>query len=198
MSHRHFPMQSWLFLVLSFLFMIGFTACGNEQTGQVSMASMAPLTTKDTKEKDRQFMTRAVEMNYEQIMIAKLAWRRATSEAIRTLAKDLEDANRAERSMIASLGVMKSIAVASIPTPSAQAAYDSLNLATIEEFDHLYIQRVMEGYQEAIRHFEQGTTAEVDPDIKAKAKEILPLLRAHYSRVSMFSGQMNPVSEVTE
>src|SRR5688572_29399923 len=133
-------------------------------------------------------------MKYEQALLGKLAQQRTSSEEIRTLAKMLEDASREEKSALASLAIMKSIKVPSAPTPSAHAAYDSLNVATVEEFDFAYIRSAILGYNDMIAHFENGTRADMDPDIKAKALAMIPGMRTHLSKALEADAHMNPVS----
>jgi putative membrane protein len=186
-----------ILLVVACMSVIGLTSCGNDQPVSVSIASVQPVQM-DTKENDKRFLVRAVELKYDQILISKLAGQRAATEEIKSLARMLEDANRNERSAIASLAILKSIPVPSVPTQSAQAAYDTLNLATIEEFDQAYLSMVIEGYDETIRHFESAGSTNLDPDISKKIQSMIPGLREHQMKASGMRSMMNPVSEVIE
>ena len=189
--------KSILYSSLVVLATFCFVSCGDKPeyvTTELAAVQIKP--TDLTKETDQRFLVRAVEMKYEQALLGKLAQQRTSSEEIRTLAKMLEDANREEKSALASLAIMKSIKVPSAPTQSAHAAYDSLNVATVEDFDFAYIRSAIQGYNDMIAHFENGTRAEMDPDIKAKALAMIPVMRTHLSTVVQVDAHMNPMSEL--
>ncbi len=186
-------LHSALFVIATFCFV----SCGDKpEYVPTELAASNPKPTDLTRETDKQFLVRAIEMKYEQALLGKLARQRTSSEEIRTIAQMLEDANREEKSSLASLAIMKSIHVPSAPTQSAHAAYDSLNVATVEEFDFAYIRSAIQGYRDMIAHFENGTRAEMDPDIKAKAMAMIPVMRTHLSKTMEIDAHMNPVSEL--
>ncbi|MEO5907478.1 MAG: DUF4142 domain-containing protein, partial [Saprospiraceae bacterium] len=181
-------LYSAMVLIASFIFI----SCGDKPeyvTTELSTAQVKPINL--TKETDKQFLVRAVEMKYAQALLGKLAQQRTSSEEIRTLAKMLEDANREEKSALASLAIIKSIQVPSAPTQSAHAAYDSLNVATVEEFDFSYVRSAIQGYNDMIAHFENGTRTEMDPDIKAKALAMIPVMRTHLSKAMEVDAHIN-------
>ncbi len=177
--------------------LFSFVSCGNNhpvESQQVSLAQIKPAEL--TKENDKQFLVHAVEMKYEQILLGKLAQRRATSEAVKELSKMLEETNRSTKSDLAALGIIKSISVPSVPTKSANDAYDKLNESTVEDFDYAYLKLVIQGYNDAISHFENATGGNLDPDIKKEALAMLPDMRNHLAQAIALDGQMNPISEV--
>jgi len=164
------PFKTLVFSFLSLISFFSLTSCGGDreiEASQVAVAQIKPA--ESTKENDKQFLVRAVEMRYEQILLGKLAQRRSTTQEIIDLAKLLEEYNRETKSSLASLGIIKSIPVPSVPTPSAQAAYDKLNEASVEEFDVTYVRYAVQGYNDAIAHFENAARGNLDPDIKSKA-----------------------------
>ncbi len=175
----------------------GFTSCGNKSDVQVSQAAVAQVNPADlTIENDKRFLNEAVEMKYQQVMLGKLAQQRSSNEELKALAKSIEEANRTDKSALASLAIMKSISVPGAPPASAQAAYDTLNKATVEDFDFAYVRFVIEGYTQSISHFENAATASIDKDIQAKAASMLPDMRSHLGRAKEMDTRMNPVSEL--
>lgn len=184
---------SFTFLVASF----SLVGCGNNSPAasqEVSPAQVQPANV--TTENDKQFLVRAVEMKFEQILLGKLAQTRSSSDEVKELAKMLENANRETKSSLASLGIIKSIAVPSVPTKSAHDAYDLLNQSTIEEFDFSYVRFAIQGYNDAIAHFENATNGNLDPDIKSRALGMLPDMRNHLLKAKELDARMNPVSEL--
>lgn len=186
-----------VFSFLSLISLFSLTSCGGDREIESSQAAVAQIKpSESTKENDKQFLVRAVEMKYEQILLGKLAQRRSTTQEIVDLAKLLEEYNRETKSSLASLGIIKSIPVPSVPTPSAQAAYDKLNEASVEDFDVTYVRYAVQGYNDAIAHFENGARGNLDPDIKSKASSMIPDMRTHLSRAMELDARMNPMSEV--
>lgn len=189
--------KSLLYSALMLIAIFNFVSCSDKPEAITTNLAAAQVKPTDlTRETDKQFLVRAVEMKYEQALLGKLAQQRTSSEEIRTLAKMLEDANREEKSALASLAIMKSIQVPSAPTQMAHAAYDTLNQATIEEFDFAYVRSAIQGYNTMIAHFENATRADMDPDIKAKALAMIPVMRTHLSKATETDAHMNPVSEL--
>lgn len=187
--------KTFLCSLVAVIALFSFTSCGDSNTVTTyELASMDTKPTQTTKENDTRFLVRAVEMRYEQILLHKLAQQRTSNEALRAVAASLEQANRDAKSALASLGFLKSIKVPAAPTPSAQAAYDTLNTAGVEIFDATYIAAVIEGYQEAIRQFETAGSAQIDPEINAKVTAMLPDMRAQLTKVLQMNANNDALS----
>jgi len=190
------PFKTLVFSFLSLISFFSLTSCGGDreiEASQVAVAQIKPA--ESTKENDKQFLVRAVEMRYEQILLGKLAQRRSTTQEIIDLAKLLEEYNRETKSSLASLGIIKSIPVPSVPPPSAQAAYDKLNEASVEEFDVTYVRYALQGYNDAMAHFENASRGNLDPDIKSKASSMIPDMRTHLTKAMELDARLNPMSE---
>ena len=200
MSTYQLLIKSMLYSSMVFLSGLVFVSCGNDRSvdsTEVAAAQIQPVAV-STKENDKQFLLRAVEMKYEQILIGKLAQTRSSSEEIKALAKMLEEANRAEKSSLASLGYMKSIVVPSAPTQSAHDAYNKLNEATVDDFDFAYISLAVKGHQDAVGLFESVARGQIDPDIQAHAATMLPEMRNLLSKAMEVETMMNPVSALVQ
>ena len=191
--------KSMLGSVLFLIALFSLSGCGDSQSvdSNVALAQMTPVAP-STKENDKQFLVRAVEMKYEQILLGKLGQQRSGIEEIRTLAKMLEDANREAKSSLASLGIVKSISVPSAPTQLAIDSYDKLNEATIEEFDFAYINHIIQTHNDAINLFENAAHGNFDKDIQAKALAMIPDMRNYLSKAMEINSHLNPMSELVK
>lgn len=191
--------KSLLGSVLFLIALFNFAGCSNDQSqvNNVVQAQIKPNTDL-TKENDKQFLVRAVEMKYEQILLGKLVQQRSATDEIRQLAKMLEEANREEKSSLASLGIMKSIAVPSTPTKLALDGYAKLNEASVEDIDFAYLGQVVLNYNDQILLFENATRENLDQDIQSKALSMLPDMRNYLSKVRELNAHMNPVSELVQ
>jgi len=190
--------KSVLHVVLLLTAVFGATSCGSDQ--QVDSKQIAIGLNKPNndiaKEQDERFLISAAEFEYEQILLGKLAYQRATSPEVKELAKMLEDAHRTSKSELGSLGIVKSIAVPSKPTTAAHAVYEKVNIVTVEEFDATYLTQIISSHNEAIGLFEKCIGGNHDPDIRNWAISKLPGLRLHLDKAMDLDAQLGPLSEV--
>ena len=148
------------------------------------------------KEQDERFLVRVAEIDFEQILLGKLAYQRATSAEIKEFAKSVEDAHRASKSELGSMAIMKSIAIPSTPTKAVHEVYDKINEASVEDFDATYTANVVATHNEAIRLFEECIRGNNDQDIRTWAIGKLPELRMHLTKAMELDAQFGPLSEV--
>lgn len=190
--------KSALFVTLVFTAILGAMGCSSDQqvdSKQIAMDLNKPKNDL-AKEQDERFLVSIAEFDYEQILLGKLAYQRATSPDVKELAKMLEEAHRTSKSELGSMGILKSIAVPSAPTKAAHAAYDKVNAVSVEEFDAAYLTQVISRHNDAIGLFEQCIGANHDPDIRNWAITKLPDLRMHLAKAMDLDAQSGPLSEL--
>jgi putative membrane protein len=193
-----FLKSSVLYVVFAFTTVVGTIGCGSDQQVDSKQIAMDLNKPKNdiAKEQDERFLVSIAEFNYEQILLGKLAYQRATSGDIKEFAKMMEDAHRTSKSELGSLGILKSIAVPSTPTKAAHAVYDKVNAVSVDEFDAAYLTQVIASHNDAIRLFEQCIGANHDPDIRNWAITKLPDLRTHLAKAMDLDAASGPLSEV--
>lgn len=183
------------FMVFAMLTMFG--CKGDEQVDSKEIAMDLNKPKNDlAKEQDERFLVRVAEIDFEQILVGKLAYQRASSVDVKEFAKSVEDAHRASKSELGSMAIMKSIAVPSTPTKSAHEAYDKFNAIAVEDFDAAYLSNVIANHNEAIRLFEDCIKGNNDQDIRTWAIGKLPELRKHLTKAMELDSQYGPLSEV--
>lgn len=190
--------KSALYLVLVLTAVLGTIGCRDDQQVDSKQIAMDLNKPKNdiAKEQDERFLVSVAEFDYEQILLGKLAKQRATSPDVKEFAKMLEETHRTSKSELGSMGILKSIAVPSTPTKTAHAAYDIVNVVSIDEFDAAYLTQVITRHNEAIGLFEQCIGANHDPDIRNWAITKLPDLRLHLAKAMDLDAQSGPLSEV--
>lgn len=190
--------RSVLYVILVSTAILGTIGCRDDQQVDSKQIAMELNKPKNdiAKEQDERFLVSAAEFDFEQILLGKLANQRATSLEVKELAKMLEDAHRASKSELGSMGIIKSIAVPSTPTKAAHAVYDKVNIVTVEEFDAAYLSQVIARHNEAIGLFEQCIGANHDPEIRNWAITKLPDLRLHLAKAMDLDAESGPLSEV--
>lgn len=199
MSTCQHLIKSITFSFVSLLTVLSFVSCGDSNQVDSSAISVAQIKpTVDTKAGDTKFLVTAAELSLEEVLLGKLAQTRAALEEVKQLGKMLEEANRERKSSIASIGIMESIAVPSVPPASAHATYDQLNQEPVENFDYAYVKLVIQKHHDAISLFESASQGNIDPDIKAKATAMLPDLRSHLSKAMEIDAKLNPTAELIQ
>ena len=135
--------KSWLYFSCMLMTMFLTIGCGSDQ--QVDSKEIAEDLNKPkndlAKEQDERFMVRVAEIDFEQILVGKLAFQRASSVDVKDFAKTVENAHRSSKSELSSMAIMKSIAVPTTPTKTAQESYDKINEVSVEDFDAAYINK---------------------------------------------------------
>jgi putative membrane protein len=182
--------------------LFSFTSCGGHRemdSKQVATVLNEPKSDV-TKERDEKFLVKAAEINFEEIMLAKLAQRRTAADDIKAMAKMFEDTHRSANSSVTALAMSKKIAVPTAATKKVMDDYDQLNLKTTKDFDQEYCSMTVKSHQDAINCFETYTNGPCDEDIKIWVLGILPEMRIHLQKAMEMEQEMtNPVSElVTE
>ena len=192
--------QSLLRFVLPALFfavVFSFIACGpsNNRVDQ-TITEITPKTPPTTTQ-DARFMSTAADINFGEIMLAKLAQQRSISEDIKSIAKMCEDARRAANAELRALAMNKGIRVATAASAKVMADYDQLNLYSTDEFDSGYIGMIVTSHQNAITTFEKYINGPCDPEVKNWALSKVPELRMHLSKAMEIQGAASsPVSAV--
>lgn len=180
--------------VLAGSFVILMNSCGSDHAATISQPVVEQKDNVISKANDEKLLVDAAELYYEEILVGKLAQKRATSEKIKELAGMLEQDSRDKKSELASLGIMKSISVPSVPSAEAHEVYDTLNAVALEEFDFVYISQVIDRHNRLIRHFDQAAHEEHDPDIKTFAAASIKKLESRLSNVKMIEAGFNAIS----
>ena len=149
-----------------------------------------------TKERDEKFIVEAVEINQEQIMLAKLAQQRSGDDQVKMFARMMEESHRSANSFLSSLAIRKTIAIPGTTTQKVMDEYNKLNEKSVDDFDKEYCRMVVDSHKEAINTFENYTNGKSDPDVQAWAKTMLQELRDHLSKAMEMDAHLSPLSEV--
>jgi putative membrane protein len=148
-----------------------------------------------TKERDEKFMVQAAEINFQQIMLAKLLQQRSVDEEIKSLAKMLEDFHRSANVELRSIAMQKAIAVPTAASNKVMEDYNQLNMKSAKELDDAYFSMVIQNHESAINRFENYTNGPCDEVVKAWAMGLLPDMRMHLQKAKdLQQGVSSPVS----
>ena len=160
------------------------TGCKQHDTDSKEVATELNKPNSDvTKERDEKFMMDAAEINFEEIMLAKLAQERTTNADVKSLAKMLEDTHQKINVDVQSMATQKSIAVPTAATNEVMDDYNRLNEKSAQEFDVTYLNMTIDDHESAIKRFESYSSADVDEALKVWAMGLIPDMRIHLQKI---------------
>ena len=167
-----------------------FTACGPSNNRADQTVTEIKPQTPSTTAQDARFMSTAADINFGEIMLAKLAQQRSVSEDIKAIAKMCEEAHRTANAELRALAMNKGIRVATAASTKVMADYDQLNLYSNKEFDGGYVDMIVTSHQNAISTFEKYINGPCDPEVKNWAIGKVPELRSHLAKAMEIQGQV--------
>jgi len=160
------------------------TSCKQHDTDSKEVATELNKPNSDvTKERDEKFMMDAAEINFEEIMLAKLAQERTTNADVKSLAKMLEDTHQKINIEVQSMATQKSIAVPTAATNEVMDDYNWLNEKSAQEFDAAYLNMAIDDHESAINRFESYSNGDVDEALKVWAMGLIPDMRIHLQKI---------------
>jgi putative membrane protein len=133
-------------------------------------------------EKNAQFVVDAVAANLDEIRLAELAEKRATSKEVKEIATMLKTQHT---SLVNELKSYASKKVISIPTDETEKADDKADdLNDGKDFDKKWCAQMKDMHEKSIKRFEDASTSLSDAELKNLASNALPTLRTHYDRIT--------------
>ena len=175
--------------------LLSFTACGPSHNRVDQTVTEIKPQTPSTAAQDARFMSTAADINFGEIMLAKLAQQRSVAEDIKSIAKMCEETHRTANAELRALAMNKGIRVPTAASAKVMEEYDQLNLYSTKEFDSGYIGMIVTSHQNAITTFEKYINGPCDPEVKNWALGKVPELRMHLSRAMEIQGEVSsPVS----
>jgi putative membrane protein len=128
---------------------------------------------------DQQFMAEAAENEHAEIQVAGTALRRASNVQVRSVAQAmLQDHGRLQQELQA-LAATKTMPLPGEPSPLQRGLIDTLQHVDDAAFDRYCAQVMVVSQQRAILLFRRAASDAGDADLRAWAKNSLPVLEHH-------------------
>jgi putative membrane protein len=128
---------------------------------------------------DEKFVTKAAQGGRGEVELAQLAQQKASSEAVKALAKRIADDHQRASRELEMIAGQKNISLPSSLSAEHAALKSKLESASGAEFDQQYVAAMIEDHKKDIGEFEHAAAQATDADIKAFASKTLPALREH-------------------
>jgi putative membrane protein len=142
-------------------------------TGFASRAS----DTSTLSRSDRRFVTKAVELNNEEVRLSELAAQQATNPEVRSFAQQLVNEHSQVGTELSAIANRKG--VIADPSDYDQRATSKLSKKTGVEFDKAYLDKMADAHEDAVDLFEKAAKNAKDPEVQAFAAKQLPTLKEH-------------------
>ena len=128
---------------------------------------------------DRTFVTKTAEGGKAEVELAQLAQQKASSDAVKALAKRLADDHQQANRELETIAGQKNVSLPESLSPEHAALKSRLEAASGAEFDQQYVAAMIKDHKKDIAEFERTASHAADPDIKAFASKTLPTLQEH-------------------
>ncbi len=172
-------------LLASVLFSMTIASCGNNDSNTED-SKMAAENSNDAKfdssamKNDADFLVAAAGINQEEVALGKLAQQNANMSEVKDLGKMLEEDHNKAMTDLQSLAAKKNVTLPMSMSDDANEVYKDLSAKKGKDFDKSYCDKMVDGHKNAIDKFEKEANSDkADPDIKAWASSMLPVLRKH-------------------
>ncbi len=159
------------FLLLG-LFLIGFTACGEDEDPPSDSVS----------DQDREFALHASYSNLAEVAMAQLALSDATDQAIRQFAEMMVTDHTKAQDELRYLAESYDLEIPDTLNHEHQALYEELDQLEGFSFDSAYISNQVVAHQEAQQNYQKQIDQGGNPTIVAYASSFLPHIREHLSQ----------------
>jgi putative membrane protein len=152
------------------------TSKSSAKTSDTGYASRASDTSTLSRS-DRRFVTKATELNHEEVRLSELAAQQATSPEVRNFAQQLVNEHTQAGTELSAIASRKG--VMADPSDYDQRAATKLSKKTGPDFDKAYMDKMADAHEDAVDLFEKAAKNAKDPEVQAFAAKQLPTLKEH-------------------
>lgn len=139
--------------------------------------ALTELSSERTAQKS-DFTTKASDASLAEIHLAELALKKTKDEKIKAFAESMLKDHTAANQELKKLAEQKGMKVSAECT-TCDAAYKTLHDLGTEEFNQQYAEMMVTDHERAVKLFTDESKSGADADLKAWAKEKLPVLEHH-------------------
>lgn len=124
---------------------------------------------------DRQFLVEAMDATILELEIARIAYDRAQSPAVRDYAAQVMDSRSQLASRLDAIALRRGVAI----RPAAPPIPGDLAYRSGRDFDAAYMDLALRAHDRTLRLFDRGARLASDPEIRAAAASAVPTLQIH-------------------
>lgn len=130
-------------------------------------------------EADKRFITKAAEGSMEEIALATTVSQKATIPEVKSFADRMVSDHTKASDELKSLAAKKGVTLPSEMDKSQQSEQDKLAKLTGKKVDKEYATYTVKDHEKDLKEFQKAATDSKDPDVKAWAAKMVPILEDH-------------------
>lgn len=130
-------------------------------------------------EADKHFITKAAEGSMEEIALATTVSQKATIPEVKSFADRMVSDHTKASDELKSLAAKKGVTLPSEMDKSQQSEQDKLAKLTGKKVDKEYATYAVKDHEKDLKEFQKAAKDSKDPDIKAWAAKMVPILEDH-------------------
>lgn len=162
--------NKWIFAIM--IASVAWVSCDDDDDN--------PLTKPDLNETDESFVEIAARSNMAEIEFGELAATKATDTLVKAFAQEMVNAHTTAQNELEDLADdYRNIDWPNDLSEGHDSIMAKLDEASGYSFDTLYMRTQIAMHEDAVQHFETGTTASTDARVKAYATKYLPKIEMH-------------------
>jgi putative membrane protein len=128
---------------------------------------------------DREFMSEAATGGLMEVELGRLAAQKAQSADVKKFGQKMVDDHSKANTELKQLASSKGVTLPADLTSEQKEERDKLAKLSGAEFDHKYIELMVEDHDKDVKAFQDEANAAGDPDLKAFVTRTLPTLQEH-------------------
>ncbi len=183
------------YLLVGVLGIFGLSACGGDVSNSAANTSRAAINkavnvansvanavSDATAASPESFMKDAAQNSMAEIEMGKLAEQKSQNPEIKKFGQMLVTDHTAAGNELKALAAKKNITLPA-DTGSHKSMIESLGKESGAGFDKAYINAMVSHHEDDLKAFQKQAENSADPDVKAFAAKIVPVLRKHFDAV---------------
>lgn len=144
---------------------------------------------------EQAFLRHAAEINLSEVDLAQLAQQNATAEPVKQFAQRMITDHTNNQQKLKDLAAQVDVVLPDQLSVDQTALYARLGKLSGTDFDHAYINAMVEGHAQALAQFKNEVKTATDPDVRTYASDTLPMLREHLKLAHQAAVQIGAVSQ---
>jgi len=142
-------------------------------------ASAQPNLPSKVSAADQAFLRHAAEIDLSEIDLAQLAQQNATTDQVKQFAQRMITDHTSNLQTLKDLAARTDVTLPDQLSTSNTALYARLTKVSGTDFDHAYINAMVDGHTKAVALFKKESQTAADSGVRNYASETLPVLQEH-------------------
>jgi len=137
---------------------------------------------------DRQFIAEAASGGQMEVELGRMAADKASSDRVKQFGQRMVDDHAKANDELKDLAGKKAVTLPAKVSDKQRKTIDRLARLKGAEFDHAYMQMMLQDHVEDVGKFRKESQSAKDPDVKAFAAKTLPTLEEHLQMAKDITG----------